>query len=486
MSRTVISVVVAAVIAVLTAVALFVTTSGFEERSKKEADLRVTVAYQALEPLLAIDGVQLSTKAERLSHTPEFLEALKPSNADRARDATRGFDRYLNGESRDANDILALVDKAGLVVAINGVDGVTPKQWLAPDGKSTIIPALDVVLKKKGIISDVWNYAGRGIMRVAVASVVDPKSDDENAISGAVVIAHAITANDAQNDKLALGADVAYFDQKKLVASSFTHAGAQEDTGKARDVNNVLAALGTSKVRVTIDGEDYLAWAREIPRQSTIKPLPPEYPKSTAGALALAPIETSPVAGTVRLFLLVIGVSSIAMALLGLYLLHRGLETQVDQIELGVTEIINGNLDRTFRPVGPELDGLANGLNVMLSRLLGRPEPGEEEFDEEGNPIMPGRVDFEEGDASARPGGADPDLAALAHESEPDYYKRVFTEYQAARKAAGKSDDGSFENFIAKLKVNEGKLRAQFNCRAVRFRVVDKDGKVSLKPVPIF
>jgi hypothetical protein len=36
------------------------------------------------------------------------------------------------------------------------------------------------------------------------------------------------------------------------------------------------------------------------------------------------------------------------------------------------------------------------------------------------------------------------------------------------------------------LKVNEGKLKAQYNCRAVRFRVVTKDGKVTLKPVPIY
>jgi uncharacterized protein YbbC (DUF1343 family) len=80
----------------------------------------------------------------------------------------------------------------------------------------------------------------------------------------------------------------------------------------------------------------------------------------------------------------------------------------------------------------------------------------------------------------------DPDLAALAQESEPDYYKRVFTEYVAQRKAVGSPDDVSFENFIAKLKVNEGKLKAQYNCRTVRFRVVTKDGKVTLKPVPIF
>ena len=53
-------------------------------------------------------------------------------------------------------------------------------------------------------------------------------------------------------------------------------------------------------------------------------------------------------------------------------------------------------------------------------------------------------------------------------------------------RGAGSPDDVSFENFIAKLKVNEGKLKAQYQCRTVRFRVITKDGKVTLKPVPIF
>jgi hypothetical protein len=185
------------------------------------------------------------------------------------------------------------------------------------------------------------------------------------------------------------------------------------------------------------------------------------------------------------MFILLLGGGALAIALLGIYLTHRRLIAQVDGVEQGVTDIINGNVDRTFRPVGPELDGLANGLNVMLARLLGRPEPGEEEFDDEGNPIIPGRVEFDEGEEGSRP-APDPDLAALAQESEPDYYKRVYTEYISARRNTGAPDEVSFENFIAKLKVNEGKLKAQYQCRAVRFRVVTKDNKVSLKPVPIF
>jgi hypothetical protein len=47
----------------------------------------------------------------------------------------------------------------------------------------------------------------------------------------------------------------------------------------------------------------------------------------------------------------------------------------LDKIELGVAEIINGNIDYQFRPVGPDFEGLSNGLNVMLARLLGREEP---------------------------------------------------------------------------------------------------------------
>jgi len=224
-----------------------------------------------------------------------------------------------------------------------------------------------------------------------------------------------------------------------------------------------------------------------LPRKATrsIEQIDPNYPKVTAGAMLLAPLVDASGSGMlVRLMILMVGGGALVIALIGMYLAHRRIAYQVDLVELGVVDIINGNLDRTFRPVGPELDGLSNGLNVMLARLLGRPEPGEEEFDEEGNPIMPGRVDFEEGEDAGK--GTDPDLAALAQELEPDYYKRVYTEYVAARKAAGNPDEVSFENFIAKLKVNEGKLKAQFQCRAVRFRVVTKDNKVSLKPVPIF
>jgi hypothetical protein len=376
---------------------------------------------------------------------------------------------------------------------MNEVPTVVAKQWKTDKGES-IIPALNVVLGKKVIVSDIWNYGEKGMMKVGVAPVVDPdaptsgKDPDGVVIIGAIVVAYAQTAREAQQDRNLLGTEIAYYDNKNVIATSFTRGGGtEEDTAKARQLTELLKSGAVTesgaKQRTTVDGVDYLAAAVKMPRSSTRK-LPADYPPVTAGAVVLAPIaDPGNTAGTVKLFIVLLGGGAFAMALLGLYLSHRRLLAQVDSIELGVTDIINGNVDRTFRPVGLELDGLANGLNVMLARLLGRPEPGEEEFDEDGNQIIQGRVEFDEGDGAQAP---DPDLAALAQESEPDYYKRVYTEYLAARKASGHPDEVSFENFIAKLKVNEGKLKAQYQCRAVRFRVVMKDGKVTLKPVPIF
>jgi hypothetical protein len=501
MSRTIITAVVGAVIAVLTAIAFIVSSSSINDRAKRDAEDQLNRAYQVVQRLNQLQSIDTRNKAERLAAVkqsptsqPEFLTAIE-SPADRDKSARNGFLLFTADDKQGAvkPDIIALVDKDGLLLAMYEVS-VVPKQWLVegdPNRKS-IIPPLNYILTKqeKVIISDIWT-SDKGMMRVGAAPVVNA----DGAIVGAVLVAYAQTARNAQQDRELLGMrnsiEIAYYDKKpsgegkQVLASSFTRGdGFDEDTAKAHQLGDLLGtevAEGMAKgKKITIDGVDYLAAAVKMPRSYT-KELA-GYPEITAGAVVLSRLDVGG-SGAVKMLILLLGVGSLAMAMLGLYLAHRRLIAQVDQVELGVSDVINGNLDRTFRPVGPELDGLSNGLNVMLARLLGRPEPGEEEFDDEGNPIMPGRVDFEEGEERPAP---DPDLAALAQESEPDYYKRVFTEYQAARKALNQPDDGSFENFIAKLKVNEGKLKAQYQCRAVRFRVVTKDGKVTLKPVPIF
>ncbi len=501
MSRTVIAAVVAVVIAALTAIAFFVTSTSFEDKIRKDAEGQLRRSYQVVQQLAQLEAIDVANKAERLAADKAFVQALKSeSGIERANQARIGFAKFTSNEKEGdvKPDIIALVDANGLLVAMNDVTSVVPKQFKKEGGKpgdDTIIPALNVVLGGRVIISDIWDDRGR-MMKIGVAPVIDadapvPANDPDGVvIIGAVIVAYAQTAQQAQLDKRLLGTEIAYYDQQRVVATSFTKPGTnEEDTAKTAQLSELVRAGKVKEgsgqpVKVSIGGVTYYAAAVQMPRSTTnASRMPADYPAVTAGAMVLASAGHSTIGGTIKMFIILLGVGSLAISLLGLYLTHRRLVAQVDQIELGVTDIINGNVDRTFRPIGAELDGLANGLNVMLARLLGRPEPGEEEFDDDGNPIIPGRVDFEEGEE--RP-AVDPDLANLAKESEPDYYKRVFTEYVAARKAAGSPDDVSFENFIAKLKVNEGKLKAQYNCRTVRFRVVTNNNKVSLKPVPIF
>lgn len=511
MSRTVIWVVVAGVIMALTAIAFFVTSASYKERAQEDSAAQLRRAYHVIQRLNQLQSIDVSNKAERLASQPWFISAINLTGDDRRREATLGFQRFIADEKQGSvrPDIIAVVDRKGELIAMHEVPVVVPKLWLTPrddkqprpagaddGGPDTVIPALDMVLRKRVIISDIWYY-GDKMLKIGVAPVVDPyikvdKGDPESkSIIGAIVIAYAQTSKSAQQDKALLGTEIAYYDANRVVASSFTRdQSGEEDTAKSKQLTEVVARGALSETqdgqRVIVGGTPYLVAAVKLPRAATRPlPAPPEYPPVTAGAVVLSPIVASPEAWRIKLFVMVLGLGSLVIAMLGLALSHRRLVAQIDQVELGVTDIINGNVDRTFRPVGEELEGLSNGLNVMLARLLGRPEPGEEDFDDEGNPIIPGRVEFEDGEGAPAP-TTDPDLAALAQESEPDYYKRVYTEYLAARRATGHPDEVSFENFIAKLKVNEGKLRAQYQCRAVRFRVVTKDGKVSLKPVPIF
>ena len=90
MSRTVIAAVVAVVIAALTAIAFFVTSTSFDERARKDADVQLTRAHQVVQQLDQLQGIDVSNKAERLAATAEFVNAIKTDERGRARSRRRG------------------------------------------------------------------------------------------------------------------------------------------------------------------------------------------------------------------------------------------------------------------------------------------------------------------------------------------------------------------------------------------------------------
>lgn len=501
MSRTVIGAIVAIAIAALTAVTYVTVTGGLAERQRAEARVQMQpgrLPQQALNNA-TLNGLDTFKKVEGLAKDPDIVMALKADNAgDRLRNADLGFQRFRAVKEGAEPDLLALVDKSGNIIAMDGVNNPVASELKTKDGK-VAWKGLELALADQRLfLSEIWNYPGRGLMRVGIGSVVDTETaDGASRVVGAVVLAYAQSSKTAREQESVLGAHVAYFADGKVFATSFRRGDASEDTGMQQAlvpvltrgdlVQKALASGLASALTVSVGGHSYHVGAVRLPRISSTK-LPADYPAPAAGALVLAPADRAVAEyGTAGNLILVLGGVSLVLALGAMWLSSRRILDQVDELEVGVAEIINGNLERTFRPVGDDLDGLANGLNVMLARLLGRPEPGEEEMDEDGNPVVSGRVEFDEEAAPpAAPAGGAPDLAALAQEPEPDYYKRVYTEYLDARRAIGNPDSVSFEGFIAKLRVNEGKLKAQHQCRAVRFRVVTKDGKVTLKPVPVF
>ncbi len=498
MSRVLISGIVAVVIAVLTLGAYVVTTSSLEGRIRADVKRRVARGQALLGKTAELEGLGLLKRAEALASDPLFANAIGAGQGASANPelAERGFKRFRAKQATGEvlPDVLALVDAKGMVVALmlGDKEVVNPIQDLyIREGKAkyrAIELALQAPPEKRQIVSEIWDYETIGPMKAAVAPVVDT---DVGETVGVVIIAYAITAGEAAKQRDLLGAEVAYFQGDRIYATSF---GGEKGSDKRSALAKPLFERGLAKqaleseggfadlVTIELDGDEYVATAGRLPRYST-QGFPKDYPAVASGALvamsvadALAPL------GTVKLSILLVGFGVMIVALLSIFVTAKRILGPLDEIEVGINEIINGNIDRTFRPVGSDLDGLANALNVMLARLLGRPEPGEEQYDEDGNIIQPAALAFDTEGLSPK----DQEAVQLAREPEESYYRRVYDEYVAARRDNGENVEGvSYESFVAKLRLNEANLKTKYESSAVRFKVVTKDGKVTLKPVPI-
>lgn len=500
MSRAIIGGAVAVMVLGLTAAAFFVTTSKLEGSIRTDIEQRVQTSRELLVQNAKLDGLSLLNRVEDLAGSEELLSALRAETTDVAAERVEQLFASFRSNSGGAAPpaIMALIDREGEVVVLHlgdqEVNLTNPSMW--KKGDRLKYRALELAInpdpKQAHIISDIWNQDGKGLMKVGVAPVVEYRADGAE-VQGAIMVAYSLSAVEARRQSGMVGGAVAFFEADQVAATSFTRPEKrqQEDTGKHGALAKVLAD-GVSKQTQTrgftgptdavVDDANYVVAAGRMPRFTSKGEFPADYPEQAVGAMVLMSVDdaNAPV-GAARMGVLLLGAGAIIIMLIALWLLGRRVTAQTDAVESGLNEIINGNLDYAFRPVGDELDGVANGLNVMLARLLGRPEPGEEEYDEDGNIIQPGRLDFDT-DLSDK----DAEAVQLAQEPDADYYKRIFDEYVNALAETGRDTDGvTFDGFVTKLRLNETNLKAKYQCSAIRFRVVAKDGKVSLKPVPI-
>ena len=182
-----------------------------------------------------------------------------------------------------------------------------------------------------------------------------------------------------------------------------------------------------------------------------------------------------------------VGIVILIIALVVVFMIIRNFLRPLEELDLGIQEILAGNKEYIFpvKPSHPFQAEMAYSLNLMSAYLQGKPLPDDDE--EEGWDDF----DFKPPTHKKKPvvkgislGKA---LQPSAQAEKDNYNRALFEEYITARQKLGQSNENIlFERFIEKLQKNENVLKARHGCKEVRFEVVLKEGKVVLKPKPIY
>jgi hypothetical protein len=303
-------------------------------------------------------------------------------------------------------------------------------------------------------------------------------------VVGVVVVGALLSDGAARLASGAIGGqDVAYFVGDRVVASSSIRA---EDITAALSQNKAVLGEGGEPpvTSLVIAGEEHLVAARYFSNNAD-----PNGPR--AGFLVIVPAARRLAAvQQARNLILGAGAALLALLLLSVLLIVRAFMRPLEEIDQGIQEVIAGNRDYTFQPSGKEpfASEMAQALNLMSAFLQNKRMPDEEDEPAEGwGELFVGNVTQT---AIMRAVGKDaPPDAQTPATSEPltAYQARLFSEYAAARASLGLSNDAlTQESFLARLDTHAGELKARHNAREIRFSVVVHDGKVVLKPHPIF
>ncbi len=382
---------------------------------------------------------------------------------------------------------VGLISKSGLIIARDmDADGHwcgSVMTYKGEGGKKVLYKNIQAALG--GVPStDIWDR-GAKVWRTAATPV-----KVAGKVAGALVIAYEITTAETRKEHDQFGTHVAYFKDKDIMAFSFSLTGAasKEDASKADALKQALFAGEAAKhvakamsdqkpsepFQLTFINETYDAIAGFLPGQLS---------HSNSGFVVLSSLTKAkePV-NRIRWMLMIMGIFSLLLVLGGMYVITRHFINAEDKLELGVSEIINGNLEYIFEGKG-EFEGLANAINVMLARLLGRPEPGEE-LDEDEAMLDPMVLIF--GELDEDDSGSEM-ASTLGDEMEETYLARLYKEYVDMRQEYGLPTEGlELDYFIQKLKANTTLHKAKYKADNLRFAVnADDEGRVLLKPVRV-
>lgn len=484
MHRMKIGLIAAVVLAGLTAMFHVAITTSLRDSEKQNVESRVARAQRVYRDISQLNGLKLANLASARAHSPTVHAVFDKAEAAARQSATyevcEGIKQQLGQEGRKP-DIVAILDATGKIVARD----LNPNADVGLDLRAQY-PAVGQALQGAAV-KDVWTWQNR-VHEVAVAPIL--KAD--NGVIGAVLLAWVVSATTAQTNRDLLDTEIGFFHAGKVYASSFVSGEdkSKEDVAKSQALSNLLfsgekLAEGSLQKGTPSEVQTWEIEGREF--SAVVAPMPGNFADKTSGFVVLASLsEGIANVHAAGMKIVWLGLLAIIVAIGASALTARRFVAPLDEIELGVAEVINGNIDYTFKPVGQDFEGLSNSLNVMLARLLGREEPNEEAVEEEeegGKQAWKAEamvIEASDGVSSAAA------IAALAAENEAAYYPRLFNEYVSALHKLGQPSEGmSVLAFMAKLSLTEAGLREKWECKVVRFLLAVQGDQISFRPVKI-
>jgi hypothetical protein len=259
------------------------------------------------------------------------------------------------------------------------------------------------------------------------------------------------------------------------------------------DARNATLAATSGTVSTpwvaSLDGADYVGVLAPLPEAPSAKVAYAVLHNRTAA--------TAVAADSTKIIMALMIIFAVFVLAYG-FMIGNSIVRPIEEIEEGVLSIINGNTDLRLDTKNADLGGLAYRINQLLNVFTGVSESDEE--DEQGRVSHVNQGNWKDsefggadaggaaaaGGAGAAAGGEpidDPAVASkLSAEPEDAYYKRVFQEYVAAKKAAGETVNIPEDRFTQRLKGNEQALVKKHGVKGVRFQVIKGGG---LQPVLI-
>ena len=384
-------------------------------------------------------------------------------------------------------DWFIVVDRAGVGVAKD-----KDPAWFGPAQANVIqsFPALAGATSEGKPVRDIWNVGGS----LMVVAAIPVKNGDQ--VLGAVVLGYRLTDGEAKRSKALVDAEVAYFVGEELSQSSSL------TTQHERLVKKLVASEKLydpdrdprKAMTVELSGQTYLAYSLTLTGYASAE---------GAGFVVLDNLDAALAKASEALWIIPVASALGFLLCLGMVLVFfQRFLAPFEEIDQGVMEILNGNLDYWFEIPGKEIPGtMSQNLNIMVCHLSGRPLPDEEEDGlVEGERWAESRIFVDEIDgsqfkekpvdvaavAAGEVGDLAPDVVRLVREDRETYQQRVFREYTEGLKQTGGALAGiTFEKFIHGVTENAEALAQKYGCKQVRFLVEVDATEVRLKPIPM-